>query len=128
MAHRDRFVEAPLLLRLETSSGLSLQRSCVSCCSPRIIGGSPLESSLTRSEFCLSGANRRAFARCELSAFDQLGLSVEGLVHRAPPNWGVGHVGNRDLFRIFQVLPEDSSPTLWQAERAAYRLWRGSSA
>src|SRR5262245_678632 len=72
MAHRDRLVEAPLLLRLETSSGLRLHRSCVSCCSPRIIGGPPLERSLTRrSEFCFRGqtgkhlltANRSAFTR-----------------------------------------------------------------
>src|SRR5215510_15328759 len=102
MAHQDRLVEAPLLLRLETSSGLRLHRSCVSCCSPRIIGGPPLESSLTRrSEFCFRGQTGKHFLTSRLTGFDpfptsaarvccdaQRGISYGGVVGCNPPAEG----------------------------------------
>src|SRR5262245_36349002 len=85
MAHRDRLVEAPLLLRLETSSGLRLHRSCVSCCSPRIIGGPPLESSLTRRlEFCFRGQTGKHLLTSRLTGFDPLRSSA-GLKSRSAP-------------------------------------------
>src|SRR4029077_19997388 len=100
MAHRDQFVEAPLLLRLETSSGLWLHRSRVSCCSPRIIGRPPLESSLTRrSEFCFSGANRKTFAHFETYRSNPTRTSARGTRTGPPPIGGYNVVAIATLIQ-----------------------------
>jgi hypothetical protein len=75
----------------------------------------------------LSGANRKVLLTASRSAFTRCRPRPPKSACRAGlPQLGVGRRGNsRPPFRTIQARPQDSLAAVWQAERAADRLWRG---